>query len=120
VGARPRQTRRQRVVEKLVVGRPPEGIVDDHRAIQRRMFHESTIKRDIVRDAVHDHRVARHLIEVHGAGLHKLCLNAVDVARIDALNERAGKAVFHSKQDADSFMRLTLLLKPLECKPETN
>ena len=49
----------ERVVEKLVVGRPPEGIVDDERAVEGGVFQEGAIERNVVGDAVDDDGVAR-------------------------------------------------------------
>ena len=95
------QLLRERVVEELVVGRPPEGIVDDDGSIERGMFQIGAIERDVVRDAVHDHRVGRGFIQVHGAGLHEFGPYAVQIARVDVLHQRAGKAVFHAEKDTD-------------------
>ena len=91
----------QGVVEKLVVGRPPEGIVDDDGSVERGVLEIGAIEGDVVGDAVDDDGVARGLVELDGAGLDELGLNAVDIARIDVLDQRAGKAVLHAEQDAD-------------------
>jgi hypothetical protein len=45
----------------------------------------------------------RRLIESEGAGVDEFGLNAGDAARVDVLDESAGKAVFHAKQNADFF-----------------
>ncbi len=93
----------QRVVEKLVVGRPPERIVDDHRSVDRGVLQIGAIEGNVVRNAIHDHRVAGRLVQSHRADLDKLRLNPVDVPRIDVLNQCAWKAVLHAEEDADLF-----------------
>ena len=67
------------------------------------MLQKGAVERDVVRDAVDDHRVAGRTVQLHGAGLDKLGLNAIDVARVDVLHQRAGKAVLHAEQNADFF-----------------
>lgn len=91
------------VVEEFVVGRPPEGIVDDEGAVQSSMFEIGAIEGDVVGDAVDDDGVTRGLIEWQRAGVDEFGLNAGDAARIDVLDESAGKAVFHAEQNADFF-----------------
>ena len=49
-------------VEKFVVGGPPEGIVDDLRAGEDRIFQERPIEGHVVRDAIDDDRVAGGLV----------------------------------------------------------
>ena len=93
----------QGVVEELVVGRPPEGIVDDDGSVERGVLEKGAVEGNVVGDAVDDDRVWRGLVEVHGAGFNELGLNAVDVAGIDVLDQRAGKAVLHAEQNADLF-----------------
>src|ERR1035441_7774698 len=75
----------QRVVKEFVVGRPPEGIVDDDGSIESGVLQIGAVERNVVRDAVDNDGVARSLVEMYGAGLDKLGLNAVDVAGINVL-----------------------------------
>ena len=109
----------QRVVEELVVRRPPERVVDYHRPVQRRMLQIGAIKRNVVRDAVHNHRVIRRLVQPHRPCLHKLRMNSIEVPRIDVLHQRAGKAVFHPEQNADLLHSAPPLLKPKVRAPKT-
>ena len=95
------------VVEELVVGGPPEWIVDDDGAVERGVLEVGAVERDVVGDAVDDDGVWRGLVEVHGAGFDELGSESIDVARVDVLNERAGKAVFHAEQNADLFHAVT-------------
>jgi len=93
----------ERVVEELVISRPPEGIVDDDGTVKGSVLQKGAIEGDVVRDAVDDDGVVCGLVEVNGAGLNEFGGNAVDIAGIDVLHERARKAVFHSEQNADLF-----------------
>ena len=99
----------QRVVEKLVVCRPPERIVDNERAVESGMLEKGTIEGDVVGDAVHNHRVARELVKMHGAGFDKLGGHVRDVASIDVLHQGTGKAVLHAEQNADLLHAATSL-----------
>jgi len=95
------------VVEEFVVGGPPEWIVDDDSSVECGVLEVGAIERDVVGDAVDDDRVWRGLIEVHGAGFNELGSDAIDVASVDVLDERAGKAVFHAEQNTDLFHAVT-------------
>ena len=64
------------VVEKLVVGRPPEGIVNDDGAVEGGVFEVGAVERDVVGDAVDDDGVWRRLVEVDGAGFNELGMDA--------------------------------------------
>ena len=61
------EPRRQRVVEELVVGAPPERVVDDRRAGERRVLQVRAIERDVVRDAIDDDAVAAGSSMPHAA-----------------------------------------------------
>ena len=52
-----------------LVRRTPEGIVDHACPVQRGVLQQRAIERDVVRNAVEDHRVAPELLQMHGAGL---------------------------------------------------
>ena len=89
------------VVEELVVGGPPEGVVDDDGAVEGGVLEECAIKGDVMGDAVHDDGVVAGLVEGLRADGNELGVDAVDVARVDVLDERAGKAVLHAEQHAN-------------------
>src|ERR1700758_235058 len=97
------QLRRQRVVEELVIRRPPERIVDDHGPMQHGILQISPIERDILRDAIDDHVVLLGLIHAHAANLHKLRRNIAPAHRIDLLDQRGRKRVLHPKHDPNFF-----------------
>jgi len=94
---------RRRVVEKLVVGRPPEGVVNKDSAVQRGVLQKGTVERNVVRNAVDDDGIARRAVEVDGAGVHEFRLDSFYVARVDVLDQCAGEAVLHAEQNADLF-----------------
>ena len=71
--------------------------------LKRGVLEEGAVEGNVVGDAVDDHRVARRPVQVDRAGLHELGLDAFDVARVDVLHQRAGKAVLHAEQNADLF-----------------
>ncbi len=100
---------RQRVVEKLVVRRPPEGIVDDDRSIERGVFEKGAVEGDVVGDAVDDDGILRSPVQVHRAGVNEFGLNAFDMAGVDVLDQCSRKAVLHAEQNADLFHAARLL-----------
>ena len=96
----------QRVVEELVVGAPPERVVDDLRAAQRAVFQPRAIERDVVRNAIDDHVVAARLGHPHVADLHELRHKARHAHAVDALDQGGGEGVLHPEQDANFFHKL--------------
>ena len=72
----------ERVVEELVVGRPPERIVDDDGAVERGVLEKGAVEGNVVRDAVDDDGVGRRLVEMDGAGFDEL---GVDASMLRAL-----------------------------------
>src|SRR5450432_3419705 len=90
---------RHRVIKKLVVRRPPKRIVDDDRAVQRRILQISPIELNILRNSVDDHRILLRLIHPNPANLHKLRLHAVHLHRVNLLDQRRRKRVLHPKQN---------------------
>src|SRR5258708_8522715 len=52
----------ERVVEELVISRPPERIVDDDRPFQRHALKRGAIEGYFVRDAIDYHIVCRRLV----------------------------------------------------------
>ena len=97
------QLRCQRIVEKLIVRRPPERIIDDRRPVQHRMFQKCPVKRNVVRDAIHNHRPRRRPIQPNRPNLHKLRRNPVEILPVDLFHQRARKSILHAEQHADLF-----------------
>ena len=97
------QLRGQRIIEKLIVRRPPERIVDHRRPVQHRMLQKRAVKRDVMRDAVHNHRPRRRPIQPDRPNLHKLRRNAVEIFPVDLFHQRARKSILHAEQHADLF-----------------
>ena len=54
-----------------------------------------------MRDAVDDDGIAGGGGHVDAADADELSLNAFDLHRVDAINERAGKGIFHSEQNTN-------------------
>ena len=98
--------RRERVVEELVVGAPPERIVDDVGAGERRALEPRPVERDVVGDPIDDHVVGARIGHVQGANLHELGGDAGHAHRLDALDERTRERVLHPEEDANFFHRL--------------
>src|SRR5580704_14510473 len=100
---------RQRVIEKLVVGGPPEWIVDDDRASKRSILEKSAVERDILRDAVDDHAISTGIRHLDAAHLDELGGHAINPHAVDLLHQRGWEGVFHAKDDSNFVhMRLTL------------
>jgi hypothetical protein len=104
----------QGVVKEFVVGRPPEGVVDDHCSVQHCVLEESAVEGDVMGDAVDDDRVRRSFVQVYGPGLDKFGADAIEMHRIDALDERAGKSILHSKQNANFLHSCSLVSRGIE------
>ena len=96
------QLLRQRVVEELVVRRPPERIVDHLRPRQHRILQIRPVERHVVRDPVHDHRIRARLRHLHAAHLHKLRRNPIHLHRVDLLDQRTRKRVLHAQTKRQS------------------
>jgi hypothetical protein len=54
LGHRDADTPGQHVIEELVVGRPPEGVVDDDRAFRGELLQDGAVERNVLADAVED------------------------------------------------------------------
>ncbi len=91
----------ERVVEELVVGARPERVADDVGAVEGRRLEPGPVERDVVRDAVDDDTVGARPLHFHAADLDELGGDPGDAHGVDALDERAGKDIFHAEQDAD-------------------
>ncbi len=74
------------------------------------MLEVGAVEGDVVGDAVDDDGVGSGLVHVRRAGLDELGVDAVEGARVDVLDERAGKAVFHAEQNADLLHAVSLLM----------
>src|SRR4029077_2889074 len=90
------------IVEKLVVGGPPEGIVDDIGALQDRVLEVAAIIFDFVGDAVDDDGVFGGLVHARAAELNEFSGNAVGFAElIHPDDERRREAVFTAAEKAN-------------------
>ena len=98
---------RHRVVEKLVVSRPPERIVHDNRSLQHRVLQIRAIERNVLRDAIQDHRIFLRLIHPDPANLDELRLHSRHLHRVNLFHQRRRKGIFHPKKDSD-FLHSTL------------
>ena len=92
---------RQRIVEELVVRRPPERIVDDNRSVQHRVLQIGAVERNVLRNTVDDDVVFLRLIHADAADLHELGGNALDLHRVDLLDQCRRKRILHAKKNSD-------------------
>ena len=92
------------IIEELVVGSPPKGIVDDVSSLKNSVFEVAAIIFDLVRDAVNDDAVAGRLAHARAAELCEFSSNAVFFSEfIDANDEGWRKAVFTPAEKANLF-----------------
>src|SRR5580692_6224770 len=91
----------ERVVEKLVVGAPPEGIVDNVSAAERRILQVAAIERDVVRDAINDDVVRRGLSHADFANDSQFSLNARLAHGVDFFHQRGRERRLHAKDDSN-------------------
>src|SRR5207248_10039437 len=94
----------ERVVEKFLVGAPPERIVHDCCSSEGRVLEPGAIKRHVLRDAVDHYVVTARLPLDHLVDLDEL-RDDIPSARflIHPLNKRRRKAVLLAKKDPDFF-----------------
>ena len=102
------QISRQRVVEKLVVGVPPEWIVDDLRSGEHGALQVSSIERHIVRDSIDDDVVRAGLGHPHAAEFDVLSRDA-GVAFVDLVDESLRKSTFAADKYADLHLCSSVL-----------
>src|SRR5438270_1437950 len=103
-GNRDSQPRRDRIIEILVVGRPPKRIVDNVRALQNGVLQESTVILDFMRDAVDDHAVLRWLAHARAAQLREFRDHSVFLAEfVHPHDKRWRKAVLPPAEKAHLF-----------------
>ena len=95
------QLLRQRIVEKLVVGAPPEGIVDNVSSAERRILQVAAIERDVVRDAIDDDVVRRGLSHADFANDSQFGLNARLAHGVDFFHQRGRERRLHAKDDSN-------------------
>ncbi len=98
------------VVEEFVIGRPPEGVVDDLGAGQCGVLQVGAVEGHVVRDTVDDDGITGGLVHLNGAELDELGADAINFHGVDALHQGAGEGVFLAEQDADLFHVLPLSL----------
>src|SRR6266436_4779891 len=91
----------QSVVEKFVVGGPPERVVDDDGAVEFRVLQVRAIKRDVLRDAIDDDAVAAGLGHLYSAKFDELRGDALDLHAVDLFHQSRRKSIFHAEHDAD-------------------
>src|SRR5207302_3962145 len=83
------------VIEILVVGSPPERIVDDVRSLKDSVLQVAAIIFDFMRDTVDDDAIARGLTHARAAQLHKFSGHAVLCTQLlGALDKSRRKTVF--------------------------
>ena len=100
----------QREVEELVVGAPPEWVVDDDCAGKRGVLEISAVERYVVRDAVNDDVVGRRLRHANFPHRSQFRLDPRLVHEIDFVDQGRWKGGLHPEDDAD-FLHLLLLWK---------
>ena len=88
---------RERVVEELVVGGPPERIVYDNRSMQHGVLQVGAVELNILRDTVDDDVVFFGLVHADAADLYELGRDAIDVHRVDLLHHCGWEGVFHTE-----------------------
>ncbi len=89
------------IVEKFVVGGPPEGIVDDVGALQDGVLEIAAVVCDFVGDAVDDDGVFGGLIHARAAELDEFRGHAVRFAELVHLDDkRRREAVFTAAEKA--------------------
>src|SRR4029077_10186338 len=90
------------VVEKFVVGGPPEGVVDDVSSLQHGVLQVAAVVFDLVGDAVDDDLVLRPLAHASSAKLHEFGGDAVFLAQLVHADDKCGrKTVFAPAEKAN-------------------
>ena len=85
---------RQREIEKLVVCRPPEGIVDDDCALQRQTLQGGAIKRHLVRDAIDYQVVRRRRVVTNASQRDEVSRDCSLATLVNVSDQGCGKSVF--------------------------
>jgi hypothetical protein len=89
------------VIEKLVIGTPPEGIVDDLSAGEDGVLEEGAVKGNVVADAVDDDAVAGGLGHFDAADLKVFGEDAGNLHGVNVVDEGGGEAGLHSIDNGD-------------------
>ena len=87
----------QRIIEELVVGRPPERIVHHNCALHGSLLQIGTIELDVLRNAIDDDIIFFWLIHADAADADELGCDSVDIHAIDFVYDRGREAVFHAE-----------------------
>ena len=69
--------------------------------VRAAFLRKRTIEGHVVRDAIDDDGVAGRLGHRDAADVDEFGCDAVDLHRVDAVDEGAGKGIFHSKENTD-------------------
>src|SRR5450759_684862 len=91
------------VVEELVVGRPPERVVDDDRALRRELLEHGPVEWDVLADPVEDQVVGPGRFETHGPDVGRLGHDAGGARAVDPVHQRQRESPLLSKENADAF-----------------
>ena len=94
---------REAVIEKLVVGRPPKGIVDYICPLERHAFEHCAVIRNLVRDTIDDNVILFFFIQPNAADRDHFCNDRTAAVLIDTLDQRFRKSNFASGQYSNSF-----------------
>src|SRR5258708_32749968 len=89
----------ERVVEELVISRPPERIVDDDRAFQRHALKRGAIEGYFVRDAIDYQIVCRRRVVANASERDKFRDYRSLSAFIDVSNQGFRKSLFPAHQN---------------------
>src|SRR6266566_5990071 len=116
------QLARQSVVEELVVGGPPKRIIDDNRSRQRGVFKKSSIKGNVLGNAINNDAVSTGIGHLHSAQFDELRSHLGHLHAVDLLDQRRRESVFHAENDSDLFHahKLLLLVNDLSAKSIRN
>lgn len=93
----------ERIVKELIVGRPPERVVDDLTAIEGFVLQPGAVERDIVRDAIDEDVIAGGLGHEDPSDLDVLGANVLLAAAVDFVDQSGGEGVFHAVNNADAL-----------------
>src|ERR1017187_1272285 len=91
----------QREVEELVVGAPPEWLLDNEGRGEGRILEVAGIEGNVVRNAVHDDVVGRWLRHANFADGGEFSLDVRLVHGVDLVHQRRRKGGLHAKNDSD-------------------
>ena len=100
-GHRHAELLRDRIVEELVVGRPPEWVVDDVGALEDRVLQVGAEVLHFVGDAVDNDGVAAGFSHLDSTQGDELGGDAGQPHGIDFLHEGGRKSLFHPEDDSN-------------------